>query len=124
MGKQWVVGAVLLLAWMVVSAYFILSGARPNLPPEVAAYLPHFVLLLGAGLLFFRFRKLTGDPGLDRANLWAVLSGLFLAALLALAILSWGNDSAQGRNWLLAAIAWSPIAIYLIIRYRSLLKGR
>ncbi|MEO5951186.1 MAG: hypothetical protein ABIQ44_01840 [Chloroflexia bacterium] len=124
MGKQWLIGAFLVLAWVVISAYYIVSGAPINLPPQVTAYLPHFVVILGAGLLFFRFRKTTGDPDIDRANLIAVAAGIFLVVLLGFALLTWSSDSAQGRNWLSGAIAWSPIAIYVIIRYRNMLKGR
>ena len=124
MGKQWMIGAILVLAWVLVSMYFIISGAPINLPPQVAAYLPHFLIVLGAGLLFFRFRKITGQPDLDRANLLAAASGVFLLILLGFALLTWGSDPVLGRNWLLAAVAWSPIAIYLIVRYRNLLKPR
>jgi lipopolysaccharide export LptBFGC system permease protein LptF len=124
MGKGWIVGAVLLLAWVVISMYFIVSGAPVNLPPAVQAYLPHFVIVLAAGLVFFRFRKLTGDAALDQANLLAVASGIFLLVLAGFALVTWGNDSAQGRNWFLAAVAWSPVAIFLVIRYRNLLKAR
>lgn len=124
MGKQWLIGAILIMAWVVVSAYFIVSGAPINLPPQVAAYLPHFVVILGAGLLFFRFHKTTGNPELDRANLYAVLSGVFLVVLLGFGLLTSGTDPTQSRNWLLGAVAWSPIAIFMIFRYRSLVKGR
>ena len=124
MGKGWIVGAVVMLAWVAVSAYFIMSGQPIDLPPEAQAYLPHFVIVLGAGFIFIRFRKVTADPALDRANLMAVASGVFLVILLGFALATWGNDSNQGRNWLLGAIAWSPIAILLIVRYRNLLKPR
>jgi hypothetical protein len=122
MGKIWLVGAFLMLAWVAVSAYFIIFRRPVDLPPVVAAYLPHFVVILGAGLLFFRFHKTTGEPDLDRANLIAVASGIFLAVLLGFALLT--SDSNQARNWFFGAIAWSPIAIYAIIRYRNMLKGR
>ena len=123
MGKQWLVGAFLLLVWVGVSAYFIISGNAVDLPPSITGYLPHFVIVLGAGLLFFRFRKTIDNPDIDRANLFAVASGVFLAVLLGFALFTPGNDSSQSRNWLFAAIAWSPIAIYAIIRYRNMLKG-
>jgi hypothetical protein len=124
MGKGWIVGAILMLAWIGVSMYYIVSGAPVNLPPEVQAYLPHFFVVLAAGLVFFRFRKFTGERALDQANLIAVASGVFLLVLLGFALVSWGNDSNQGRNWLLGAIAWSPVAIFLIVRYRNLLRAR
>jgi len=123
MGKQWLVGAFLLLLWVGVSAYYIISGTDVDLPPSISAYLPHFVIILGAGLLFLRFRKTIDNPDIDRANLFAVASGVFLAVLLGFALFTPGNDGNQSRNWLFAAIVWSPIAIYAIIRYRNMLKG-
>jgi hypothetical protein len=123
MGKQWLVGAFLLLLWVAVSAYYIVSGTAVDLPPSITAYLPHFVIILGAGLLFFRFRKTIDNPDIDRANLFAVASGVFLTVLLGFALFTPGNDGNQSSNWLFAAIAWSPIAIYAIIRYRNMLKG-
>ena len=122
MGKGWIVGAVLMLLWVAASMYFIVSGQPINLPPEAQAYLPHFVVVLGAGFIFIRFRKVTADPAIDRANLFAVASGVFLVILLGFALVTWGQDPNQGRNWLLGAIAWAPIAILLIVRYRNLLK--
>lgn len=115
-------GAILLLAWVVVSIYFIVSGQPVNLPPEVQAYLPHFVVVLAAGLLFFRFRKVTGNVDLDQANLYAVGAGIVLMVLLALALVTWGSNPTQARNWFLAGLAWSPVAVLLIIRYRNALK--
>jgi hypothetical protein len=124
MGKQWVVAAVLLLAWVAVSAYFIVTGAPIDLPPEATNLLPYFVVVLLSGFVFFRFRKTTSDPELDRANLWAVLSGVGLIVLLGFAIATLGRDSRLATNWFFGSIAWAPIAILLIFRYVALRKAR
>ncbi len=124
MGKQWIAGAVLLLVWVGASMYFIVAGLDVDLPPEVTAYLPHFVVVLVAGLVFFRFHRTTGDPALDAANLWAVASGVVLLVLLGFALVTWGTDPNLGKDWLLTAIAWSPIALFLIFRYRNQLRPR
>ena len=120
MGKLWIVGAAVLLGWVIISMYFVVSGAPLDLPPEMMTTLPYFVVVLLTGIIFFRFRKTTGNLSLDRANLWAVLSGSFLVALLGCALITVGRDSRQALNWLYTAIAWSPVAIYLILRYRNL----
>ena len=124
MGKQWVAAAVILLAWVAVSAYFVVSGAPINLPPEATNLLPYFVIALVAGFVFFRFRKSTGDPELDRANLWAVLSGVGLLILLGFALTTMGRDSHLATNWFYGSIAWAPIALLLIFRYVALLKTK
>jgi hypothetical protein len=124
MGKQWVAAAILLLAWVAVSAYFVMSGAPIDLPPEATSLLPYFVVVLLAGFVFFRFRKTTGDNELDRANLWAVLSGAGLLILLGFAVATLGSDSHMSSNWFLGSIAWAPIAIVLVFRYVTLLRTK
>jgi Na+/glutamate symporter len=124
LGKQWVAAAILLLAWVAVSAYFVVSGAPIDLPPEATNLLPYFAIVLVAGIIFFRFRKSTGDPELDRANLWAVLSGVGLLILLGFALATLGRDPHLATNWLYGSIAWAPIALVLIARYISLQKTK
>ena len=78
MGKGWILGAILMLAWVVVSMYYIMTGAPLSLPPEVQAYLPHFVVVLGAGLLFW-FPVVRPYPARPPWSRWLLVPYLLLA---------------------------------------------
>jgi hypothetical protein len=117
MGRWWVVGAAVLIGWVVVSMYFLASGAPLVLPRWLEPYVPYIGIAVFAISIFLAYRRPVGGPSSQFA-LPAALSGALLAVLFGMTLVNWDGGSQVGTRWLLGTIAWAPIAGVLFVLWR------
>jgi ABC-type Fe3+-siderophore transport system permease subunit len=118
MGKSWqVVVAAVLLGWVILSMYFLASGAPLVLPNWLEPYLPYIGVAVFAVAIFVSYRRPMGVTP-SRYALPAAVSGAILAALFGMTLVNWDNGSQTGMRWLLGTIAWAPIAGVLFVLWR------
>ena len=121
MGRWWIVGAAVLIGWVVVSMYFLASGAPLVVPTWLEPYVP-FIGIAGMALAaFLAYRRPAGGPSSPYA-LPAAISGALLVVLLGMTWVNWDGGSQTGMRWALGTIAWAPIAGVLFVLWRRSLK--
>jgi hypothetical protein len=117
MGRWWVVGAAVLIGWVIVSMYFLASGAPLVLPAWLEPYVTYIGIGAFALAIFMAYRRPVGSPATPYA-LPAAISGALLAILFGMTLVNWKGGSPEGTRWMLGTIAWAPIAGVLFVLWR------
>ena len=121
MGRWWTIGAAVLIGWVVVSMYFLATGAPVVVPVWLQPYVPLIGIAGFAIAVFMSYRRPVDGPASPYA-LPAAISGALLALLFGMTLVNWDGGSQVGMRWLLGTIAWAPIAGVLFVLWRRSLK--
>ena len=126
MERWWTVAAAVLIGLVVVAMYFLATGTPLVIPSWLEPYVPLIDIGAFAVFVFLAYRRPVGGPA-SQYTLPAAISGALLAVLFGMTLVNWDGGSQVGMRWLLATIAWAPIAGVLFVLWRrdvARLRGR
>lgn len=82
----WYLGAAILLGWVVLSMYFVMSGSPVNLPPAIMSALPYIAIGLFGVFIYAQFRRNRSIGRVSSQNILTILGIAAFVFMIAYAI--------------------------------------